>query len=61
LASSQFEPFSQWSPADLFARDEIEGPVSAEIVRVIDGDTLLVEATPWPPATNGSVCAHSRA
>jgi endonuclease YncB( thermonuclease family) len=30
------------------ARDEIEGPVAAEIIRVIDGDTLLVEATPWP-------------
>ena len=28
------------------ARDEIEGPVSAEILRVIDGDTLLVEARP---------------
>ena len=26
-------------PTILFARDEIEGPVSAEIVRVIDGDT----------------------
>lgn len=30
------------------ARDEIAGPVAAEILRVIDGDTLLVEATPWP-------------
>lgn len=30
------------------ARDEISGPVSAEIIRVIDGDTLLVEAQPWP-------------
>lgn len=30
------------------ARDEISGPVSAEILRVIDGDTLLVEAQPWP-------------
>src|SRR3954468_19174555 len=30
------------------ARDQIDGPVSAEIIRVIDGDTLLVEATPWP-------------
>jgi endonuclease YncB( thermonuclease family) len=33
------------------ARDEIEGPVSAEILRVIDGDTLLVEARPWPQQT----------
>lgn len=30
------------------ARDEIPGPVDAEILRVIDGDTLLVEAMPWP-------------
>jgi micrococcal nuclease len=30
------------------AREEISGPVSAEILRVIDGDTLLVEAQPWP-------------
>lgn len=28
--------------------DKIAGPVSAEITRVIDGDTMLVEATPWP-------------
>lgn len=27
---------------------EIAGPVSAEIVRVIDGDTVLVMARPWP-------------
>jgi micrococcal nuclease len=30
------------------AREEIAGPVAAEILRVIDGDTLLVEAQPWP-------------
>ncbi|SMF33766.1 Endonuclease YncB, thermonuclease family [Xaviernesmea oryzae] len=30
------------------ARDEISGPVAAEILRIIDGDTLLVEAQPWP-------------
>jgi endonuclease YncB( thermonuclease family) len=29
-------------------RDEIPGPVEAEILRVVDGDTLLVEAQPWP-------------
>ncbi len=33
------------------ARDEIAGPVSAEIIKVIDGDTLLVAATPWPQQT----------
>src|SRR5690242_15791914 len=32
-------------------RDEIEGPVSAKIIRIIDGDTLLVAATPWPQQT----------
>jgi micrococcal nuclease len=29
-------------------RDEIAGPVEAQVLRVIDGDTLLVEARPWP-------------
>jgi len=29
----------------------IAGPVSATIVRVVDGDTLLVDATPWPQQT----------
>jgi len=33
---------------EAMARDEISGPVSAEILRVVDGDTLLVEAQPWP-------------
>lgn len=27
---------------------QIEGPVAAEVVKVIDGDTVLVEAMPWP-------------
>ncbi len=35
------------SPA-LAREAEIAGPVTAEILRVIDGDTLLVEAYPWP-------------
>ncbi|MBB4104116.1 thermonuclease family protein [Allorhizobium borbori] len=29
-------------------RTTIEGPVNATVIRVIDGDTLLVRATPWP-------------
>jgi micrococcal nuclease len=37
--------------ASSVAHDEIEGPVAAEILRVIDGDTLLVEARPWPQQT----------
>jgi micrococcal nuclease len=39
------------APVSSFARDEIDGPVAAEILRVIDGDTLLVEARPWPQQT----------
>jgi endonuclease YncB( thermonuclease family) len=31
--------------------ETIDGPVSAEIVRVVDGDTILVEAMPWPQQT----------
>lgn len=26
----------------------VSGPVEAELIRVVDGDTLLVSATPWP-------------
>jgi micrococcal nuclease len=32
-------------------RAEIPGPVSAEVIRVIDGDTILVAAKPWPQQT----------
>lgn len=28
--------------------EQVTGPVSAEVVRVVDGDTLLVNARPWP-------------
>ncbi len=39
-------------PAQAFDRTAIiEGPVRAEIIRVIDGDTLLVAAKPWPQQT----------
>jgi endonuclease YncB( thermonuclease family) len=39
-------------PAGLVqAREEIAGPVTAEILRVVDGDTILVEARPWPQQT----------
>lgn len=31
--------------------ETVSGPVSAEIVRVIDGDTILVDASPWPQQT----------
>lgn len=29
-------------------RSQVEGPVEADLVSVVDGDTLLVEARPWP-------------
>ena len=29
-------------------RTPIQGPVDAKLISVIDGDTLLVEAKPWP-------------
>lgn len=32
-------------------RIEIAGPVAAEVIRVIDGDTILVAAKPWPQQT----------
>ena len=34
--------------AEATAREEISGPVAAKILRVIDGDAILVEARPWP-------------
>ncbi|WP_176082868.1 thermonuclease family protein [Martelella sp. HB161492] len=30
------------------AQDIYSGPVRAEVVRIIDGDTILVHARPWP-------------
>lgn len=30
------------------ASEEIGGPVMAQVVKVVDGDTVLVEAMPWP-------------
>jgi micrococcal nuclease len=39
------------SASELGQRLEIAGPVSARIIRVIDGDTLLVAARPWPQQT----------
>ncbi len=37
--------------ADSNKRIEIAGPVVAEVIRVIDGDTILVAAKPWPQQT----------
>jgi endonuclease YncB( thermonuclease family) len=36
------------APVSVRAENIIDGPVVAEILRVIDGDTMLVTARPWP-------------
>lgn len=33
---------------EVLAGQRISGPVEASAIRVIDGDTVLVDATPWP-------------
>ncbi len=33
---------------NLFAAEILEGPVSAQVIRVIDGDTIAASATIWP-------------
>ncbi len=38
-------------PPTASAQALVEGPVVAEVVRVVDGDTLLVLARPWPQQT----------
>lgn len=35
-------------PAVATGADVYDGPVRAEVIRVIDGDTIAVEARPWP-------------
>lgn len=34
--------------AEMDVARRVEGPVAATLVRVVDGDTLLVDAQPWP-------------
>lgn len=36
------------TPQSAQAETLVDGPVTADIVRVVDGDTLLVMARPWP-------------
>ena len=38
-------------PATVQAADAIPGPIVAAVVRVYDGDTLTVNAFPWPGMT----------
>lgn len=35
-------------PDAVHSADRIAGPVEAEILRIVDGDTILVSAKPWP-------------
>ncbi|MBB1249505.1 thermonuclease family protein [Rhizobium sp. G21] len=37
--------------AEVSRRYHVDGPVAAELVSVIDGDTVLVNARPWPQQT----------
>ena len=39
------------APATAWTDPAITGPVSAKVVKVYDGDTLTVEAYPWPGIT----------
>lgn len=36
------------SPVAASENHSISGPVEAKLIRVVDGDTLLVNAAPWP-------------
>lgn len=36
------------TPAQAANHELIPGPVRAQLIRVVDGDTVLVDASPWP-------------
>ena len=38
-------------PTIALAGDTIPGPITAHVVRVYDGDTITVDAFPWPDVT----------
>ena len=40
-----------WAVAKAADRNRVFGPVAAEVLRIVDGDTLLVSARPWPQQT----------
>lgn len=47
LAATTLIPLQATAEEALLPR-HVAGPVTARIVRVVDGDTLLVDAEPWP-------------
>lgn len=48
LAALLLVASAPWASERSALRIPVEGPVDAELISVIDGDTLLVEARPWP-------------
>jgi endonuclease YncB( thermonuclease family) len=38
-------------PLPALAAETIPGPIQADVVRIIDGDTITVDAEPWPGLT----------
>ncbi|MCV9998195.1 thermonuclease family protein [Pararhizobium sp. YC-54] len=51
VALAVLSPASPSSASESGKRIEIAGPVTADVIRVIDGDTILVAARPWPQQT----------
>ena len=40
------------SASPSLAKDIVPGPIFADVLRVYDGDTMTVDARPWPGQTN---------
>ncbi|WP_137157039.1 thermonuclease family protein [Rhizobium sp. FKL33] len=51
LALALLGASGEQSWAEASRRYHVDGPVAAELVSVIDGDTVLVNARPWPQQT----------
>ena len=47
LSASLLHVSPVWT-ARTYAAEAIAGPVTATVIRIVDGDTLLVDAEPWP-------------
>ena len=48
LASLLLTPHALRADERTTLRTAIQGPVQARLISVVDGDTILVEARPWP-------------